>query len=309
MRVHAGAAGLQPVRPAHHLPPPAAPARAAAQPAGASAAVGPELAFNTAASFTTNTNWQSYAGESTMSYLTPDGGAGLAQLHLRGRGHRRGAGARARLHPAPGPEGRRRSATSGWTSSAAPLYVLLPICVVYALFLVSQGVLQNFAPYRELTTLEGAKQTLAMGPVASQEAIKMLGTNGGGFFNANSAHPFENPTPLTNLVQMSPSSPSPRRSPTRTGGWRGTRSRAGPSSRRMASSSSPAWRPPTRPSPGQRRRGLGAGGPGGQHGGQGGALRHRRLGALRHRHHRRLVRRRQRHARQLHRRSAAWCRW
>jgi K+-transporting ATPase ATPase A chain len=85
----------------------------------------------------------------------------------------------------------------------ATLYVLLPISFVYALFLASQGVLQNFAPYRELVTVEGAKQVLAMGPTASQEAIKMLGTNGGGFFNANSAHPFENPTPLTNFVQMS----------------------------------------------------------------------------------------------------------
>src|SRR5207302_1483644 len=81
-------------------------------------------------------------------------------------------------------------------------YVLLPASFAYALFLVSQGVLQNLAPYVQLTTLEGAKQTLAMGPVASQEAIKMLGTNGGGFFNANSAHPFENPTPLTNFLQM-----------------------------------------------------------------------------------------------------------
>src|SRR5205807_5746042 len=82
------------------------------------------------------------------------------------------------------------------------LYVLLPICFVYALFLVSQGALQNLSPYLEVTGLEGVKQTLAMGPTASQEAIKMLGINGGGFFNANSAHPFENPTPLTNFVQL-----------------------------------------------------------------------------------------------------------
>src|SRR5262249_9717500 len=82
------------------------------------------------------------------------------------------------------------------------VYVLLPICLVYALFLISQGVIQNFLPYQQVTTLEGGKQVLAMGPVASQEAIKMLGPNGGGFFNANSAPPFENPSPLTNMVQM-----------------------------------------------------------------------------------------------------------
>ncbi|WP_224368607.1 potassium-transporting ATPase subunit KdpA [Hyalangium versicolor] len=165
-------------------------------------AVGPELAFNTAASFTTNTNWQSYAGESTMSYLSQMVGlawhnftsaaAGLGVALALARGFTR----------RPGPEGQKTLGNFWVDLIRGLLYVLLPLCVVYALFLVSQGVLQNFAPYRELTTLEGAKQTLAMGPVASQEAIKMLGTNGGGFFNANSAHPFENPTPLTNLVQM-----------------------------------------------------------------------------------------------------------
>src|SRR6185503_8458504 len=82
------------------------------------------------------------------------------------------------------------------------VYVLLPICIPVALVLVSQGVIQNFAPYLDLTSLEGAKQTLALGPVASQEVIKELGTNGGGFFNANSAHPFENPTPFTNLIEL-----------------------------------------------------------------------------------------------------------
>src|SRR5712664_2145631 len=113
----------------------------------------------------------------------PDGGACLAQLHLGGGGGGKTIG-------------------NFWVDLVrSTLYVLLPISFVYALFLVSQGVLQNLAPYRELLTLEGTKQTLAMGPVASQEAIKMLGTNGGGFFNANSAHPFENPNPFTNLVQ------------------------------------------------------------------------------------------------------------
>ena len=165
-------------------------------------AVGPELAFNTAASFTTNTNWQSYAGESTLSYLSQMAGlawqnfvsaaAGMGVALALARGFTR----------RPGPEGQKTLGNFWVDLIRGTLYVLLPLCVVYALFLVSQGVLQNLAPYRELSTLEGVKQTLAMGPVASQEAIKMLGTNGGGFFNANSAHPFENPTPLTNLVQM-----------------------------------------------------------------------------------------------------------
>ncbi|MDC0712063.1 potassium-transporting ATPase subunit KdpA [Stigmatella sp. ncwal1] len=165
-------------------------------------AVGPELAFNTAASFTANTNWQSYAGESTMSHFSQMVGltwqnfvsaaAGLGVALALARGFTR------RL----GPEGPKTLGNFWVDLVRGVLYVLLPLCVVYALFLVSQGVLQNLDAARELTTLEGAKQTLAMGPVASQEAIKMLGTNGGGFFNANSAHPFENPTPLTNLVQM-----------------------------------------------------------------------------------------------------------
>jgi K+-transporting ATPase ATPase A chain len=164
--------------------------------------VRPELAFNTAVSFTTNTNWQSYAGESTLSYLSQMAGlawhnfvsaaAGICVALALARGFTR----------RPGPEGQKTLGNFWVDLIRGLLYVLLPICIVYAFFLVSQGVLQNFAPYQELTTLEGAKQTLAMGPVASQEAIKMLGTNGGGFFNANSAHPFENPSPLTNLVQL-----------------------------------------------------------------------------------------------------------
>ncbi len=164
--------------------------------------VEPALAFNTAASFTTNTNWQAYTPETTVSYLTQM--AGLAWHNFTSAA----AGIAVALAVARGLTRQPRAAgdrTIGnfWVDLVrSTLYVLLPICVLYALFLVSQGVLQNFAPYRELTTLEGAKQVLAMGPVASQEAIKMLGTNGGGFFNANSAHPFENPTPLTNFVQM-----------------------------------------------------------------------------------------------------------
>ncbi|MCY1036745.1 potassium-transporting ATPase subunit KdpA [Corallococcus sp. BB11-1] len=165
-------------------------------------AVGPALAFNTAASFVSNTNWQSYAGESTLSYATQmvgltwqnfvsaASGLGVALALARGLTRR------------PGPEGRKTLGHFQVDLVRGTLYVLLPLSFVAALFFASQGVLQNLAPYRELTTVEGVKQTLAFGPVASQEAIKMLGTNGGGFFNANSAHPFENPTPLTNLVQL-----------------------------------------------------------------------------------------------------------
>jgi potassium-transporting ATPase potassium-binding subunit len=164
--------------------------------------VEPALAFNTAASFTTNTNWQAYTPESTMGYLTQM--AGLAWHNFTSAA----VGAAGGLAIARGFT--RTAGTAGgktignfWVDLVrATLYVLLPICIVYALFLVSQGALQNLAPYRELATLEGAKQVLAMGPTASQEAIKMLGINGGGFFNANSAHPFENPTPLTNFVQI-----------------------------------------------------------------------------------------------------------
>ena len=164
--------------------------------------VEPVLAFNTAASFTTNTNWQSYTPETTVSYLTQmaalawhnftSAAVGIAVALAMARGFTRTAG-----------PGGGKTLGNFWVDLfRASIYVLLPISFLYALFLVSQGVLQNFAPYRELFTLEGGRQVLAMGPVASQEAIKMLGTNGGGFFNANSAHPFENPTPLTNFAQM-----------------------------------------------------------------------------------------------------------
>jgi len=165
-------------------------------------AVEPALAFNTAASFTTNTNWQSYVPETTVSYFTQMAGlawhnftsaaAGIAVALVIARGLTRNRG------PLGG-----KTVGNFWVDLIrATIYVLLPICFFYALFLVSQGVLQNFAPYQEITSLEGVKQVLGMGPVASQEAIKMLGTNGGGFFNTNSAHPFENPTPLSNFVQM-----------------------------------------------------------------------------------------------------------
>jgi K+-transporting ATPase ATPase A chain len=160
--------------------------------------INPHLAFNTAMSFTTNTNWQFYTGESTMSYLSQmvalalhnflsaAVGIAVAVALIRGLARKEAKGI-----------------GNFWTDLIrCNLYVLLPICVVYAVFLVSQGMIQNFLPYQDATTLEGAKQTIAMGPVASQIAIKMLGTNGGGFFNANAAHPYENPTALSNFIQM-----------------------------------------------------------------------------------------------------------
>ena len=189
--------------------------------------VSPDSAFNTAVSFVTNTNWQGYAGESTMSYLTQmlalavqnflSAATGIAVVIALIRGFAR--------HTA-------KSIGNAWVDlTRITLYILLPLSLVFAVFLVSQGAIQNFAAYQDvatvdITTYEQPKldaagqplkdqqgnpvmepvttqtQTVAMGPVASQEAIKMLGTNGGGFFNANSAHPFENPTPLTNFFQM-----------------------------------------------------------------------------------------------------------
>jgi potassium-transporting ATPase potassium-binding subunit len=162
------------------------------------AAVAPDLAWNTAASFTTNTNWQFYAGESTMSYLTQmaalathnffSAAVGLVVAIAIIRGIKRTS-----------------SETIGnfWVDTTrALLYVLLPASVIYALLLVAQGVPQNLHAYTAAHTLENQTQTIAQGPVASQEAIKMLGTNGGGFFNANSAHPFENPTPFSNFLQI-----------------------------------------------------------------------------------------------------------
>ncbi|MDQ7092958.1 potassium-transporting ATPase subunit KdpA [Desulfosporosinus sp. PR] len=161
-------------------------------------ALSPDLAFNTAASFVTNTNWQAYSGESTMGYFVQMAGltvqnfvsaaTGLAVVIALTRGL-----------------ARKSASTIGnfWVDlTRSILWVLLPLSIIGALILTQQGVIQNFSSYLHLTTLAGGKQTLAMGPVASQEAIKMFGTNGGGFFNANSAHPFENPTPLTNFLEM-----------------------------------------------------------------------------------------------------------
>jgi K+-transporting ATPase ATPase A chain len=161
-------------------------------------AVAEDLSFNTAVSFITNTNWQNYGGESTMSYLvqmlglthqnflSAATGIVLAVALIRGF-------ARASA----------QTVGNFWVDlTRCTLYILLPICLLYALFLVWQGIPQTLGPYVEAATLEGGKQTIAVGPVASQVAIKMLGTNGGGFFNANASHPFENPTALSNFIQM-----------------------------------------------------------------------------------------------------------
>ncbi len=161
-------------------------------------AVAPDLSFNTAISFITNTNWQNYGGESTMSYLvqmlglthqnylSAATGIVLAMALIRGFAR----------HSV-------RTVGNFWVDvTRCTLYILIPICVPYALFLVWDGIPQTLGNYVDATTLEGLKQTIAVGPVASQIAIKMLGTNGGGFFNANAAHPFENPTALSNYVQI-----------------------------------------------------------------------------------------------------------
>jgi potassium-transporting ATPase potassium-binding subunit len=160
--------------------------------------VPPDLAFNTAASFTTNTNWQAYSGESTMSYFTQM--AGLAYHNFVSAA----VGIAVAIAFIRG-IARKEQHTIGnfWVDLVrGTLWILLPVCLVVAFVLVSQGVVQNLKPYDTVQTVEGAKQVIAQGPVASQEAIKQFGTNGGGFFNANSAHPFENPTPLSNLVAM-----------------------------------------------------------------------------------------------------------
>src|ERR1700709_2801487 len=160
--------------------------------------VAPDLAFNTAISFITNTNWQNYGGESTMSYLVQmlglthqnflSAATGIALAVALIRGFSRSS---------------MRNIGNFWVDvTRCTLYVLLPICIVYTLCLVWQGMRQTLGAYVDATTLEGAKQTIAVGPVASQVAIKMLGTNGGGFFHAHAAHPFENPTALSNFVQM-----------------------------------------------------------------------------------------------------------
>jgi len=166
------------------------------------AGVAPDLAFNTSASFTTNTNWQSYVGESTMSYLSQM--AGLAYHNFVSAA----VGIALAIAFIRGIAAERRETLGNfWVDmTRATLWVLLPVCVVGALFLVSQGVVQNLKPYDRIALVDPqgttTEQVIAQGPVASQEIIKQFGTNGGGFFNANSAHPFENPTPLANFVAM-----------------------------------------------------------------------------------------------------------
>jgi K+-transporting ATPase ATPase A chain len=165
---------------------------------GSATPMTPDLAFNTAVSFTTNTNWQSYVGETTLSYLVQM--AGLTMHNFTSAA----AGIAIAVAVIRGFARQQANAIGNfWVDlTRATVYVLLPISLLAALFLCSQGVIQNLKPYTQATTVEGKTQTIAQGPVASQEAIKMLGTNGGGFFNANSAHPFENPTPLSNMIQM-----------------------------------------------------------------------------------------------------------
>jgi K+-transporting ATPase ATPase A chain len=162
------------------------------------AGVGADLAWNTAASFTTNTNWQFYTPEATMSYLTEMAGLATHNFFSAAVGI---VVAIALVRAIK----RTSCATIGnfWVDTTRTLlYILLPGSLIYALLLVAQGVPQNLHAYTVAHTLEGQTQTIGQGPVASQEAIKMLGTNGGGFFNANSAHPFENPTPFSNFLQI-----------------------------------------------------------------------------------------------------------
>lgn len=161
-------------------------------------AVPPLSALNVAVSFATNTNWQNYGGESTMSYLTQMVGLGVQNFLSAATGMAVMA-ALARGFA------RKQTGTIGnfWADmTRSTLYILLPLSLVLAVFLVSQGVVQTFQPYVQATTLSGEAQTIAVGPAASQIAIKQLGTNGGGFFNVNSAHPLENPTPLSNFLQV-----------------------------------------------------------------------------------------------------------
>jgi K+-transporting ATPase ATPase A chain len=162
------------------------------------AGVSPALAFNTAVSFTTNTNWQSYTPETTMSYFTQM--VGLAYHNFLSAA----IGIAVAVALVRG-IARKQSNTIGnfWVDTTRIiLWILLPICLMVAPVLISQGVIQNLKPYTAITTLQHGSQTLAQGPVASQEVIKELGTNGGGFFNANSAHPFENPSPFSNFIEM-----------------------------------------------------------------------------------------------------------
>src|SRR5215510_9751175 len=165
---------------------------------GSATPLTPDLAFNTAVSFMTNTNWQSYSPDTTISYLVQMAGLAVQNFVSAAVGI---AVAVALIRGF----ARHSTKTIGnfWVDvTRCTLYILLPISMLAALFFVWQGSIQHFTPYQTVQTLEGTTQTIAQGPLASQLAIKMLGTNGGGFFNANSSHPYENPTPLSNLIQM-----------------------------------------------------------------------------------------------------------
>ena len=264
-------------------------------PAGMSA-VAPDLTFNTAVSFATNTNWQNYGGESTLSYLTQmvglttqnfvsaATGIALAVALIR-------AFARASA----------KTVGNFWVDlTRCTLYVLLPLSIVAALFLVWQGVPQNLGAYVDATTLEGAKQTISQGPAASQIAIKQLGTNGGGFWNANSAVPYENPTPLSNfveaiyilLISAALTHTFGRMVKDERQGWAlyAAMSILFFAGARCLLLGGRLRQPAIRRARARSR----------QHGRQGGPLRHRQFEPLGGRHHRRLERLGQCHARQLH---------
>ena len=266
------------------------------------AAVGPDLAWNTAASFTTNTNWQFYTPESTMSYLTEM--AGLAT-------HNFFSAAVGIVVAVALVRGIKRTASSTignfWVDTTRTLlYILLPASVLYALLLVAQGVPQNLHDYTVAHTFEGQTQTIGQGPVASQEAIKMLGTNGGGFFNANSSHPYENPTPFSNFLQILSIFIIPAGLTYMLGRMTGSPGHGWAVFAAMYvlfaagfvtaywAESQPASAHPRRSTNRLRDRSCG------QYGRQRGSLRHRQQHFVRHHYHRRQLRRGQWHARQLH---------
>ena len=284
-------------------------------------AVPPDLAFNTAASFTTNTNWQAYSGESTMSYLTQMAGLAyhnfvsaatgiaLAIAFIRGIAQKE-----------------KDTLGNFWVDLVrCTLWVLLPFCLVGALLLVSQGVVQNLRPYdkvavvdpQTVTTTDASgkpqtqvvtEQTIAQGPVASQEIIKEFGTNGGGFFNANSAHPFENPTPLSNFFEMFCIFAISAGLTFTLGQMTGSRKHGwavwGAMAFLFLAGVTTAYWAEARGNPLLAAAGAdqtaSASVAGRQHGRQGVPVRHRELGALRHRHDRRQLRRDQRLARLVH---------
>ena len=268
--------------------------------------VSPDLAFNTAVSFVTNTNWQSYGGETTMGHLVQMAGLTVQNFLSAATGMAL-AVAFVRAFARSG------ATTVGnfWVDmTRSTLYVLLPISILLALAFAISGIPQTLQGSVDATTLEGAKQAIALGPVASQEAIKQLGTNGGGFFNANAAHPFENPNAISNILSIwsmlliaaaLPYTFGRMVGDTRQGWALLVRHARDPDHRRPCRllGGSERQSDPDRARPRSVRR---------QHGRQGGSLRSRDVGALRRGHDRALVRLRQCHARTRLRRSAASCR-